>query len=59
MSTDLLVVTTPEGRLWKYGHYSDCAIHNAPAYRPEECDCGRIWLELPQTEGLLEPVAGK
>jgi hypothetical protein len=23
-------------------HASDCAIHNAPAYPPGECDCGAI-----------------
>jgi len=22
------------------GHTSDCAVHNAPAYEPGECDCG-------------------
>lgn len=21
-------------------HKSDCAVHNAPAYEPGECDCG-------------------
>ena len=21
-------------------HYSDCAVHNAPAYEPGPCDCG-------------------
>ena len=21
-------------------HNSDCAVHNAPAYPPGECDCG-------------------
>jgi len=23
------------------GHASDCAVHNAPAYEPGECDCGK------------------
>ena len=23
-------------------HYSDCALHNAPAKRPAWCDCGGI-----------------
>lgn len=21
-------------------HWSDCAVHNAPALKPEPCDCG-------------------
>jgi len=23
-------------------HYSDCALHNAPAYDPGPCDCGTV-----------------
>ena len=29
-------------------HWSDCAVHNAPAYKPGPCDCGwakarKVW----------------
>lgn len=27
-------------------HASDCALHNAPAYEPGECDCGAIKTEV-------------
>jgi hypothetical protein len=30
-------------------HYSDCAVHNAPAYAPGPCDCGG--LELTEDAG--------
>jgi len=23
-------------------HYSDCAVHNGPAYAPGRCDCGGV-----------------
>ena len=26
----------------KSSHYSDCAVHNAPAYPDGECDCGAV-----------------
>ena len=25
-----------------YGHWSDCALHNAPAFPAEPCDCGGL-----------------
>lgn len=24
-----------------FWHWSDCAIHNAPAYKAKQCDCGK------------------
>ena len=37
-------------------HYSDCAVHNMPAYPNEECSCGAIstfdeWWEHVTEEG--------
>lgn len=26
--------------LGRWNHWSDCALHNAPAFAPEPCDCG-------------------
>lgn len=31
-------------------HWSDCAVHNAPALEPRECDCGGLEL----TENALD-----
>ena len=33
------------------GHASDCAVHNAPAYDPRNCDCG---LEKDIVHGVLK-----
>lgn len=34
----------------KQKHYSDCALHNAPAYPIARCDCG-----VPNLEGEARP----
>ena len=41
-------------------HWSDCAVHNEPAYPKGECDCGgfppqRTWVGLTNNE--LQPIA--
>lgn len=39
------------------GHWSDCAVHNAPAQEPRECDCGGCdldaWTEFYVKEGRI------
>ena len=38
-------------------HWSDCAVHNAPAYTPGECDCGGYPSLNPiPTESTLAPI---
>jgi hypothetical protein len=46
--------------LKRRGHWSDCAIYNAPAYEPGPCDCGGLDLaayERYRRETGLMPTA--
>jgi len=36
-------------------HYSDCSLHNAPAYEPGPCDCGKCWGRWTSVKDALPP----
>jgi hypothetical protein len=41
------------------GHWSDCAVHNAPALPLGECDCGGLDLTHDPHHGLVaSPITG-
>lgn len=36
------------------GHWSDCAVHNEPAYPAGNCDCGALLPEQPKCKATWE-----
>lgn len=40
----------------KKEHWSDCAVHNAPAYEPSDCDCGGLELADDPGHNLVAPL---
>ena len=38
------------------GHWSDCAVYNAPALIPGSCDCGGLELAVDPVHGTIVPL---